>query len=62
MIDNDKISDGEIVRLVQAKDNELAKLVQARLRRLRLARVITSPPHRPGPTLLAVVRKRLGWR
>ena len=43
MTDNPLISDAEIVRLVAEKDNEAAKLVESRLRVLRLRLVVAQP-------------------
>lgn len=51
MLDKAEVSDAEIVRQVAEKDNELAKLVEARLRVLRLERIVTPAPpfaKRPG--------------
>lgn len=59
MIDNDEVSDADLVRLVAEKDHRLAAQVQARLRRLRLERVREAPRAAP-PSLWAAVRHRLG--
>ncbi len=51
MVDNEQISDAEIVQQVAEKDNALAQLVAARLRALRLRCIVTPAPAfapRPG--------------
>jgi len=39
MLDNERVSDAELVAKVAAHDHELAMMVRARLKRLRLASV-----------------------
>lgn len=41
MVDNQRLSDAELAARVAAHDPELAKLIRARLRRLRLERLVT---------------------
>lgn len=51
MNDDERISDAELARRVAAHDAELAKQVRARLRRLRLARILNqTPPPQPSQT------------
>ncbi len=51
MVDNEQITDAEIVQQVAEKDVELSKQVAARLRALRLRCIVTPAPAfapRPG--------------
>lgn len=44
MIDNERITDADLAARVAVHDEELAKLVKARLRRLRLRAVVAPLP------------------
>jgi hypothetical protein len=57
MIDDDTLSDVDLVARIAAYDVELAQRVRARLCRLRLARVITATP--PAPAVWALARRLL---